>query len=175
MEIAVIWLLVAVSGGFLMAFAHGSNDVANAISPIIGVFLVFQSGLVPTDDMIAAYGGAPLWILVLGGFGLALGIKLLGGKVILTLSERLTKINNSRGFCVDCATASTIVTASLLGIPVSSTHAATGSVVGSGLADHLPVDWRIFIEIMLAWLVTVPLAALLAIGFYASFTSLFTI
>ena len=153
-----------------VAFAHGANDVANAIAPAYGVFLIYMlqsQGIVdtPTMDQVASIG-VPMWLLVLGGGGIALGIGLLGHRVIETLAEKVTQLNNTRGFCVDFSAASTVVGASLLGLPVSSTHAATGAILGSGMADRESVKWKTLTGIFTGWVLTVPAAALLAIVYY---------
>ncbi len=153
-----------------VAFAHGANDVANAIAPAYGVFLIYMvqrqgSTGTPTAEQVANIG-VPLWLLVLGGGGIALGIGLLGHRVIETLGEKVTKLNNTRGFCVDFSSASTVVGASLLGLPVSSTHAATGAIMGSGLADSEPVKWKTLTGIFAGWVITLPAAAGIAIVYY---------
>ncbi|MGF1511839.1 MAG: inorganic phosphate transporter [Myxococcota bacterium] len=149
-----------------VAFAHGANDVANAISPVFAVYLVVQSqGQLPTEEMVKSIG-VPLWILVLGGAGIALGIGLLGHRVIKTLSERVTQLDNFKGFSVDFSAASTVVGASLLGLPVSSTHAATGAIVGTGLREGGGIDFGILGRIVAAWIITVPTAALFTVGVF---------
>ncbi len=153
-----------------VAFAHGANDVANAIAPAYGVFLVYMLnrqgiGGAPTPDQVANIG-VPMWLLVLGGGGIALGIGLLGYRVIETLAEKVTQLNNTRGFCVDFSAATTVVGASLLGLPVSSTHAATGAIMGSGLADKEPVKWKTLTGIFCGWVITLPAAASIAIVYY---------
>ncbi len=148
-----------------VAFAHGANDVANSIAPVLGVYLVMQSGALPTEALVEQTG-VPLWVLVLGGVGIAAGIGLFGNRVIETLSERVTTLNNTPGFSVDFSAATTVVIASLMGIPVSSTHSATGAIVGSGLSDREPVRWGVFGKIVIAWIVTVPTAAAIAVGYF---------
>jgi PiT family inorganic phosphate transporter len=149
-----------------VAFAHGANDVANAISPVFAVYLVVQSqGQLPTEEMVKSVG-VPLWILVLGGAGIAVGIGLLGHRVIKTLSERITQLDNFKGFSVDFSAASTVVGASLLGLPVSSTHAATGAIVGTGIREGKGVDLGVLGRIVAAWVITVPAAGVLTIGVF---------
>ena len=153
-----------------VAFAHGANDVANAIAPAYGVFLIYtvqRQGLAgtPTAEQVATIS-VPMWLLVLGGGGIALGIGLLGHRVIETLGEKVTRLNNTRGFCVDFSAASTVVGASFLGLPVSSTHAATGAIMGSGMADREPVKWKTLTGIFTGWVMTLPIAAGLAIIYY---------
>ncbi len=156
-----------------VAFAHGANDVANAISPVFAVYLVVQShGELPTEEMVKNVG-VPLWILILGGAGIALGIGLLGHRVIKTLSEKVTQLDNFKGFSVDFSAASTVVGASLLGLPVSSTHAATGAIVGTGFREGGKLDFAVLGRIVLAWIVTVPAAGLLTIGVFKVMSFLF--
>lgn len=155
-----------------VAFAHGANDVANAIAPAYGVYLIYivqRQGIggTPTAEQVAGIG-VPMWLLVLGGGGIALGIGLLGHRVIETLGEKVTRLNNTRGFCVDFSAASTVVGASLLGLPVSSTHAATGAIMGSGLADQEPVKWKTLTGIFAGWVLTLPISAVTAIIYYVA-------
>lgn len=155
-----------------VAFAHGANDVANAISPVFAVYLVVQSGALPTPELVASTG-VPLWILVLGGGGIALGIGVLGHRVIKTLSEKITKLDNFKGFSVDFSAATTVVGASLLGLPVSSTHAATGAIVGTGVRDGNGFDFKVLGRIVAAWIVTVPVAGLFTVGIYFVLSAVF--
>ena len=148
-----------------VAFAHGANDVANSIAPVFAIYLVVKHKGLPTAEIVAGEQ-VPLWILVLGGIGIATGIGLLGHRVIETLSKKITKLNNSRGFCVDFAAASTVVIASFFKLPVSSTHAATGAIVGSGLRDGEQVQRGVLVKIFAMWIVTVPAAALITILIY---------
>lgn len=150
-----------------VAFAHGANDVANAISPVFAIYLVVKYGDLPSEAVVGETG-VPLWILVLGGAGIALGIGTLGHRVIHTLSEKITQLDNFKGFSVDFAAATTVVTASLMGMPVSSTHAATGAIVGTGLQEGKGVQFRLLAKIIAAWVVTVPLAAVLTVGIFAA-------
>lgn len=154
-----------------VAFAHGANDVANAISPVFGIYLVVSASQLPTPELVAQ-AGIPLWILVLGGIGIAVGIGLLGHRVIQTLSEKITVINNSKGFCIDTATATTVVLATMLGMPVSSTHAATGAITGTGLGQKQSVRFQTLLKIFGGWIVTLPAAALVSAGFYKIITLL---
>lgn len=148
-----------------VAFAHGSNDVSNSVSPVIAIFIVLSGGVV---------GEVPLWILVMGGLGMACGIAVLGHKVMATLGNRITLLTNSKGFCVDMATATTVVAASVLGMPVSSTHAATGSVVGVALEKNRGgLNMSLLGRILLAWLVTVPCAGGITIVIYFLLRAIF--
>ena len=148
-----------------VAFAHGANDVANSISPLFAVYLVYKSSGLPTKELVDAVD-VPLWILVLGGVGIAVGIGTLGHKVIETLSGKITKLDNFKGFSVDFSAATTVVTASMLGLPVSSTHAATGAIIGAGLGDGKGLQWNVLGKIFAAWVITVPAAGGMTIAFY---------
>ncbi len=148
-----------------VAFAHGSNDVSNSISPVLAIFLVLKMGSF-------ANGGEamhiPIWILLLGGTGMSLGIGVLGHKVIATLGKRITLVTNSRGFSIDFSTATTVVLATMLGMPVSSTHAATGSVIGVGLErGRSGVNFSVLAKIITAWIITLPSAAGITILIYS--------
>lgn len=150
-----------------VAFAIGSNDVANSISPVLAIYIVAKAGGIPETFN----GGMPFWILILGGFGMAVGISVLGYKVMRTIGEKLTKINNSRGFCVDFAVATSVVGASAFGIPVSTTHAATGAVVGSGLSQGLDsVKFGMLGTIAIGWLVTIPLSCVMTVILFKLFS-----
>lgn len=149
-----------------VAFAHGANDVANSISPVFAVYLVVSSaGQLPTTELVGAHG-VPLWILVLGGGGIALGIAVLGHRVIQTLSKEITELDNFKGFSVDFAAATTVVLASVMGLPVSSTHAATGAIIGTGVREGKGMNTRVLLKIVVAWVVTVPVAATISVGLY---------
>lgn len=148
----------------LVAFAHGSNDVSNSISPVIAIWLVIKTGQIPIANESFPI---PLWILVLGAVGMSAGIGLLGHKVMATLGNKITLMTNTKGFSVDFATATTVVLATILGMPVSSTHAATGSVVGVALdKGRSGINLSILIKIFSAWIITVPTAATLTILIY---------
>lgn len=148
----------------LVAFAHGSNDVSNSISPVIAIWLVIKTGQIPINSETLSI---PLWILILGAVGMSVGIGLLGHKVMATLGNKITLMTNSKGFSVDFSTATTVVLATLLGMPVSSTHAATGSVIGVALdKGRSGINLSILIKIFSAWIITVPTAAILTILIY---------
>lgn len=144
-----------------VAFAHGANDVANSISPVLAIFLVVKRHAMPEDFSELTM---PLWILLLGGIGMVLGISLLGHKVMSTLGNKITLLSYSKGFCVDLATATTVTSATIFGLPVSSTHAATGSIIGVGLAKKKhKLNYSILLKIVMTWIITVPTAALLTV------------
>ncbi|PIK41633.1 putative sodium-dependent phosphate transporter 2 [Apostichopus japonicus] len=140
------------------AFAHGGNDVSNAIGPLIALWAIFQSeGRTETS--------APIWILVYGGVGMTIGLCMLGRRVIETVGTNLTPMTPSSGFTIELGAASTVLLASNLGIPVSTTHCKVGSIVAIGYTrSKANVEWKLFRSIILAWIVTVPCAALLSAG-----------
>ncbi|AEH50841.1 inorganic phosphate transporter [Pseudothermotoga thermarum] len=137
-----------------MALSHGANDVANAIGPLAVVYLVVKTGLLTQTAEI------PIWTLMIGGLGISLGVLLLGYKVMKTIGTSITELTNTRGFCIDFSAASTVLIASVLGMPISTTHTVVGAVVGVGLARGVEVvNVGVLKNIVLSWLLTVPLAA----------------
>jgi PiT family inorganic phosphate transporter len=150
-----------------MAFAHGSNDVANAIGPLAAVIGIAQSGLVTSQSSL------PLWVLVLGGGGIVVGLATFGRHVIATVGERITQLTPSRGFAAELAAATTIVIASGTGIPISTTHTLVGAVLGVGVARGIEaIDLRVVGRIFVSWVVTIPAGALLAIAFFYLFKAI---
>ncbi len=153
----VLMILTACS----MAFAHGSNDVANAIGPLAAVISVADTGIVGSQAPI------PFWVLLLGGIGIVVGLGTFGRHVIATVGEKITQLTPSRGFAAELAAASTIVIASGTGLPVSTTHTLVGAVLGVGIARGIEaIDLRVVRRIFASWLITVPAGALLAIVFF---------
>ena len=149
-----------------MAFAHGSNDVANAIGPLAAVISVAQTGAV------TAKATLPLWVLMLGGGGIVIGLATYGVRVIATVGKKITQLTPSRGFAAELAAATTIVIASGTGIPISTTHTLVGAVLGVGLARGIEaIDLRVVVRIFVSWVVTIPAGAFLAIVFFFLFKS----
>lgn len=147
-----------------MAFAHGSNDVANAIGPLAAVVSVAQTGLVGAESAL------PIWVLALGGAGIVVGLATFGRRVIATVGEKITQLTPSRGFAAELAAATTIVIASGTGMPISTTHTLVGAVLGVGLARGIDaIDLRVVGRIFVSWVVTIPAGALLAIFFFTIF------
>ena len=147
-----------------MAFAHGSNDVANAIGPVAAVISVAQSGVVGSQSAL------PIWVLLLGGGGIVIGLATFGRHVIATVGERITQLTPSRGFAAELAAATTIVIASGTGIPISTTHTLVGAVLGVGMARGIEaIDLRVVSRIFVSWVVTIPAGAILAIIFFFLF------
>jgi PiT family inorganic phosphate transporter len=147
-----------------MAFAHGSNDVANAIGPLAAIIAIAQSGTV------AAKSALPPWVLMLGGGGIVIGLATFGRHVIATVGRKITQLTPSRGFAAELAAATTIVIASGTGMPISTTHTLVGAVLGVGLARGIEaIDLRVVVRILVSWIVTIPAGALLAIVFFFIF------
>ena len=147
-----------------MAFAHGSNDVANAIGPLAAVISVAQTGT------IAAKAALPLWVLLLGGGGIVIGLATYGRHVIATVGKKITQLTPSRGFAAELAAATTIVIASGTGIPISTTHTLVGAVLGVGMARGIEaIDLRVVGRILVSWVITIPAGAFLAILFFFIF------
>ncbi len=152
-----------------MAFAHGSNDVANGIGPLAAVVSIVQSG-----GELAQQAGLPLWILVLGGVGIVVGLATMGYRVMQTIGTKITELTPSRGFCATLAAAATVVMASRTGLPVSTTHIAVGAVMGVGLARGIgAIDLRVIGKIILSWIVTLPIGGLLAAFFFFMLKGIF--
>jgi len=137
-----------------VAFSHGANDVANAIGPVAGI-IPLASG-----EGFSSTAPVPIWLLALGGLGIAIGCMTWGHKVMRTLGYRITTLTNTRGFSVDFGAATTVLIASKLGMPISTSHTVVGAVIGVGLARGLAaVDLGIIKKIIVSWLLTVPVAA----------------
>ena len=160
--IEVAFSLLMVFAACAMAFAHGSNDVANAIGPLAAIVSVVNS-----NGIISSQAAVGSWVLLLGGAGIVFGLATYGHRVIKTVGEKITKLTPSFGFSANLATASTVVFASFLGFPVSTTHTLIGGVIGVGLAnDYRKIDFKQIGAIFISWVVTVPVGALLTILYY---------
>jgi PiT family inorganic phosphate transporter len=142
-----------------MAFAHGSNDVANGIGPLAAVVSIVQSG-----GEVMQESGLPVWILLLGGVGIVVGLATMGYKVMRTIGTQITELTPSRGFCATLAAAATVVLASRAGLPVSTTNIAVGAVMGVGLARGISaINLRVIGGIVVSWIATLPISGLLAV------------
>lgn len=151
---ALIAKFQVVSACFV-AFAHGSNDVGNAIAPFAAVVYINQTGHIPLTDF-----DVPLWILALGGVGIIAGLAIFGKNVITTIGENIISLQPSGGFCAELATATTILIASRFGLPVSTSHALVGGVVGIGLVQGMKsLRLETVRSILLTWLITIPISA----------------
>ena len=153
-----------------MAFAHGSNDVANAIGPLAAIASVVESG-----GEIAKKSAVPAWILLLGGTGIVIGLATYGFKVMATIGKKITELTPSRGFAAELGAASTVVLASATGLPISTTHTLVGAVLGVGLARGIgALNMRVIGTVFMSWVVTLPAGAGLSILFFFTFKGMFS-
>jgi PiT family inorganic phosphate transporter len=165
-----IFAVLMVITACAMAFAHGSNDVANAIGPLAAVVSIVQTG-----GEITAKSSLPWWILLLGGLGIVAGLMMLGYRVIETVGKNITELTPSRGFAATLAAATTVVLASGTGIPISTTHALVGAVLGVGLARGISsVNAGVVGRIIISWIITLPVGAGLSVVFFYVFKSIFS-
>lgn len=152
-----------------MAFAHGSNDVANGIGPLAAVV-----DIVKTGGVVATQTELPIWILALGGVGIVVGLSTMGYRVMKTIGKKITELTPTRGFSAELAAAATVVLASRTGLPVSTTHILVGAVLGVGLTRGIAaIDLRVIGKIVLSWVVTLPIGALLSALFYFTLKGIF--
>jgi len=153
-----------------MAFAHGSNDVANAIGPVAAVVSIVGSA-----GEVAAKSATPIWILLLGGVGIVIGVATYGHKVIATVGSGISELTPSRGFAATLAAAATVVVASGTGLPISTTHTLVGAVIGVGLARGIgALNIGVIQTIFLSWIITLPAGAILSILFFFFFKGAFS-
>lgn len=153
-----------------MAFAHGSNDVANAVGPLAAVVAVVESG-----GEIGGKSVMPAWILLLGGGGIVAGLIMYGHKVIATVGTNITELTPSRGFAATLAAATTVVIASGTGLPISTTHTLVGAVLGVGLARGMAaLNMNIVKTIFMSWIITLPAGAALSIFFFFMLKGIFS-
>lgn len=152
-----------------MAFAHGSNDVANAVGPLAAVYNIVVSG-----GLIASKSVMPAWILLLGGGGIVLGLATYGYKVMGTIGKKITELTPSRGFAAELGAAATVVLASGTGLPISTTHTLVGAVLGVGMARGISaLNLQVIGTIVASWVITLPAGALLSILFFFMFKGMF--
>ena len=157
-----IFAVLMVFTACAMAFAHGSNDVANAIGPLAAIVSVVQSG-----GEIASKSILPPWILLIGASGIVIGLGTLGYRVMMTVGRAITELTPSRGFAAELAAAGTVVVASGTGLPISTTHTLVGAVLGVGLARGIgAINLGVVGKIILSWIVTLPVGAGLSILFF---------
>jgi inorganic phosphate transporter, PiT family len=156
-----IFRYIQIGTSCYVAIAQGANDVANAIGPLAVIYFLVKTGTV---------GGkvpVPVILLVFGGIGIACGIAMAGYRVMDTIGSKITTLTNTRGFSVDFAAATTVLAASKMGLPVSTTHAAVGGVLGVGMARGIEaVNFAVVVQIMIYWVLTVPAAALTSMMIY---------
>ncbi|CAN7998953.1 unnamed protein product [Ixodes hexagonus] len=162
-ETAKLFSFLQVLTAIFGSFAHGGNDVSNAIGPLVSLWMIYHDGNVHQNSE------TPIYILLYGGAGISLGLWLWGRRVIQTLGEDLTKVTPSNGFTIEIGAASTVLLASKVGIPISTTHCKVGSIVFVGwVRSRKGVDWGLFRNIILAWVLTLPVTG----GLTAAITSI---
>ncbi|XP_068429572.1 sodium-dependent phosphate transporter 1-B [Clinocottus analis] len=163
-EVSTLFKYLQILTACFGSFAHGGNDVSNAIGPLVALWLVYTTSSVNSNEP------TPLWLLLYGGVGICAGLWVWGRRVIQTMGKDLTPITPSSGFSIELASAVTVVVASNIGLPVSTTHCKVGSVVAVGwLRSKKAVDWRLFRNIFMAWFVTVPISGLISAAIMAIF------
>ncbi|MBL4942054.1 MAG: inorganic phosphate transporter [Colwellia sp.] len=165
-----VFALLMIVTACAMAFAHGSNDVANAIGPLAAVVSIVEN-----DGQIAAKSAIAWWILPLGGFGIVAGLAMFGHKVMATIGTGITHLTPSRGFAAELAAASTVVIASGAGLPISTTQTLVGAVLGVGMARGIAaINLNVVRNIVISWVVTLPIGAGLSILFFWMMQATFT-
>jgi sodium-dependent phosphate transporter len=157
-----VFRYLQVFSAMVMSFAHGSNDVANAVGPYAAVYNIWNTSSVPTSSTV------PTWILALGGAGIVCGLATYGYKIMRVLGVKSVKLTNSRGFCVELSTAITVIVASRYGLPVSTTQVLTGAILAVGLFEGVKgVNWFMFARIFCGWALTLVVAGFVAAGLTA--------
>ncbi len=153
----------------LMAFAHGANDVANAIGPLSAAAMILKTGTVNAQSVV------PVWALALGGVGIVVGLATWGWRVILTIGKKITELTPTRGFAAEFGAALTVLVASRIGMPISTTHTLVGAVIGVGLARGLEaLDMSTTRDIIISWVITVPAGAAISVAFFYAIEWLFS-
>jgi PiT family inorganic phosphate transporter len=156
-----VFMVLQVMTACFVAFAHGSNDVANAVGPLAAVFGAIQHGVTETVQV-------PYRVLLIGGVGIVVGLATYGYKIMATIGKKITELTPSRGFSAEFAAATTIVVASKLGLPVSTTHTLVGAVIGVGFGRSIgAINTQVLRGIFASWFITVPFTALLAASLYS--------
>ncbi|NIV04038.1 inorganic phosphate transporter [Candidatus Saccharibacteria bacterium] len=163
-----VFVYLQILSAAFVAFAHGANDVANAVGPLAAVITVLKTSTVLMQTAV------PLWVLGLGGLGIVIGLATWGWRVMMTIGKKITELTPTRGFSAEFAAATTIVVASKLGLPISTTHTLVGGVLGVGLARGIgALNLRVILDIVISWVITIPVGALGAIIFYYLLSGLF--
>lgn len=156
-----VFVPMVIASSCAVAFAHGSNDVANAVGPLAAVVNIVRTGTVQMKV------GVPMWILVLGGTGIVIGLGTYGYKVMHTVGTKITEITPSRGVAADIAATATVLICSRMSLPISTTHTLVGAIMGIGLARGLAgINRSVARKIFTSWFITVPVAAIIAIVFF---------
>jgi inorganic phosphate transporter, PiT family len=168
-DVELVFGVLMVFTACAMAFAHGSNDVANAVGPVAAIVSIVNSG-----GQIAQESVMSVWILLLGAIGIIAGLLMYGHKVIATVGSGITDLTPSRGFCCNLAASTTVVVASGTGLPISTTHTLVGAVLGVGFARGISaLNLRIIGSIFMSWVITLPAGAILAIIFFYILSAIF--
>ncbi|XP_028966318.1 sodium-dependent phosphate transporter 1-B-like [Galendromus occidentalis] len=161
-EVARLFSFLQILTAVFGSFAHGGNDVANAVGPLVAVWLIY------TDGSVQQTSPTPFWVLLYGGIGISAGLWIWGKRVIQTIGNDLTKVTPTNGFSIEIGAASTVLLASKLGIPISTTHCKVGSIVFVGCTrNQQNVDWILFRGIVAAWLLTLPVTCALTAAIMA--------
>jgi PiT family inorganic phosphate transporter len=164
-----VFAILMVFTACAMAFAHGSNDVANAVGPMAAAIATIKSGA------ITAKSTMPSWILLAGGIGIVVGLATFGYKVMATIGKKITELTPSRGFAAELGASCTVVLASGIGLPISTTHTLVGAVLGVGLARGIAaLNLRMVGNIFTSWVITLPAGAILSIIFFYVFKAVFS-
>lgn len=164
-KVFAVLMVITASG---LAFAHGSNDVANAVGPLAAVVSTAKSG------MITGKAALDTWILVVGGIGIVIGLATYGRKVMVTVGKKITHLTPSRGFAAELAASMTIVVASSTGMPISTTHTLVGAVLGVGMAKGISaINLSVVRGIFASWIITIPAGAVLSVVFYFILKAIF--
>lgn len=165
-KVFAVLMVITASG---LAFAHGSNDVANAVGPVAAIIATAQSGIVASESTLES------WVLLIGAIGIVIGLATYGVRVIRTVGQKITHLTPSRGFAAELAASSTIVVASGTGMPISTTQTLVGAVLGVGMARGLTaIDLKVVRNIFASWVVTIPAGAGLSIIFFFLFKFIFS-
>jgi PiT family inorganic phosphate transporter len=158
-----IFTYLQIMSACFVAFAHGANDVANSIGPLAAIVSIVKGG----TEALVTKTPVPIWILGLGGAGIVIGLSMWGWRVIDTIGGKITELTPSRGFAATFAAATTVVLASRLGFPISTTHTLVGAVLGVGIARGIDnINLRAVGEIATSWVVTLPAGAGMSIVFF---------
>jgi PiT family inorganic phosphate transporter len=159
-----VFVVLVIISSCSVAFAHGSNDVANAIGPLASVIEILNTGNIP--DKV----GVPNWVLALGGFGIVMGLATFGYRVMRTVGTKITDITPSRGVAADMGATITVLTCSNLGMPISTTHTLVGAIVGVGLARGITaINRATIVNIFFSWILTLPIVGVLTTVLYLFF------
>lgn len=162
-DVERIFKVLQVVTACLLAFSHGSNDVSNAIGPFAAMYSMWVN-----NGRIGSMVNIPMWVLVLGGLGISTGLGLFGKPVMKTVGTKITKLKPTMGFSVELSTALTVLIASELGLPVSTTHTLIGCIVAIGISngDRRAINKNVLMSIAGSWGVTLPVSALVTVIFY---------